>query len=290
METIGSQAIWSFVDGAADTEELTCTQIRKGAAHKVRSYLELACKTAELQFMNRGFALLFRGQRTDHKNLQRNTSLKPSLLRPSVNSKENPSSDVLIRRFDRLRRAEDLLVNSYLREHLGGSDLLKRNRTVRWAILQHYEICRTPLLDVTQSLRIAASFASIDAEHEAYVFVLGVPNLSGAISTSAEAGLQMVRLASVCPPKALRPHIQEGFLLGEYPEMSEYAQKELYRHYEIDFGRRLVAKFRFDPRTFWTSEEFPMVSELALYPSPENDVVRRMANEIKQRLKSRNKE
>ena len=45
--------------------------------------------------------------------------------------------------------------------------------------------------------------------------MLGVPNLSGAITASAEAGLQIVRLSSVCPPSAVRPHIQEGYLLGD---------------------------------------------------------------------------
>ena len=44
----------------------------------------------------------------------------------------------------------------------------------------------------------------------------------------------MIRLASVCPPEAVRPHIQEGYLLGEYPEIADYEQKALYPHYEID--------------------------------------------------------
>ena len=78
----------------------------------------------------------------------------------------------------------------------GVSDLtrLKRQRILRWSILQHYEICATPLLDVTHSLRIAASFASVSRSRRAFIFVLGLPNLSGAITASAEAGLQVVHL------------------------------------------------------------------------------------------------
>ena len=30
---------------------------------------------------------------------------------------------------------------------------------VRWALLQHYNICDTPLVDITQSLHVASSFA-----------------------------------------------------------------------------------------------------------------------------------
>src|SRR5206468_364868 len=138
--------------------------------------------------------------------------------------------------------AEGALIREYMAENLLGVKRLKRHRVLRWAILQHYEVCLTPLLDVTHSLRIAASFASINMPDKVYLFVLGVPNLSGAVTASAESGLQIIRLSSVCPPSAVRPHIQEGYLLGEYPEMAEFEQKANYFHYEIDFGRRLVAK------------------------------------------------
>ena len=49
------------------------------------------------------------------------------------------------------------------------------------------------------------------------LYVIGVPNISGAISASAEAVLQVVRLSSVCPPSAVRPNVQDDYLVGEYP-------------------------------------------------------------------------
>jgi hypothetical protein len=36
--------------------------------------------------------------------------------------------------------------------------------------------------------------------------------------------------------------------------MTGIDQKQHYRHYEIDFGRRLIAKFKFKPRTFLACE------------------------------------
>src|SRR5262249_6250523 len=96
------------------------------------------------------------------------------------------------------------------------------------------------------------------------------PTRAGAVTASAEAGLQIIRLASVCPPEARRPHIQEGYLLGEYPDIPEFRQKQLYEAYEVDFGRRLIAKFRFKPKKFWTNEGFPPVPQNALYPQPDN--------------------
>ena len=245
--------------------------------------MELARRVAELQFLNREHVLIFRGQKADYVNNKDSTTLKPSLFR-EING-QNPDSVKLQYRFDALKVAENYLAEIYQRERYLGRDRLSRQRMLRWSIIQHYEICPTPLLDVTHSLRIAASFASIDAGSEAFVYVLGVPNLSGAITASAEAGLQIIRLSSVCPPAALRPHIQEGYLLGEYPEMAEFEQKKHYGHFEIDFGRRLVAKFKFDPRTFWRNADFPQVEYAALY-ADKNDPLFNIIQPIKNLTRS----
>lgn len=265
METIGRQKIWSFVKTGRKAEPTTCTQVRHGEAREVTSFMELAKKVAELQFMNRDFVLLFRGQSGDWLNKSENTSLKPTILRAN-DSKKVPTLKQLADRYDRLQLAEQKLVECYRAGGTPGSQRLRRQQILRWSILQHYEVCKTPLLDVTHSLRIAASFASAGANGMGFVFVLGVPNLSGAITASAEAGLQIIRLSSVCPPSAVRPHIQEGYLIGEYPEMTGPSQKQHYKNYEIDLGRRLVAKFAFKTEPFWqASGDFPRVGRPALY-------------------------
>lgn len=280
METIGKQDLWSFAAGASKADVAECCAVRKGKAHRVKTFMELATKIAELQFMNRDFVLLFRGQDDDYRSIGGNTSLKPRLLR-AKDPRRVPKEVTLQRRYESLSEAEQILVDLYEQKNFPGGKRLKRQQIVRWAILQHYEVCDTPLLDVTHSLRIAASFASDHAGNKAYVFVLGVPNLSGAITASAESGLQIVRLSSVCPPTAVRPHIQEGYLLGEYPEMIGVEQKQHYRHSEIDFGRRLVAKFSFNPRTFWKGNAFPIVGERALYPSASHDPLFELALQVK---------
>jgi FRG domain len=258
MDTIGESKLWTFLPGANASAIASCTRIRQAEAYPVSNYMDLARKIAELQFLNRDHILLFRGQRNDHKNRKGNTSLKPSLFR-TVNGR-NPSQDQLQRRFYMLGEGERLLAAEFEKQHQLGRDRLSRQQVLRWSILQHYEVCPTPLLDVTHSLRISASFGGDAANEEAFVFVIGVPNLSGAITASAEAGVQVIRLSSVCPPAAIRPHIQEGYLLGEYPEMKGYDQKRHYAHFEIDFGRRLIAKFKFDPRSFWKNKDFRALS------------------------------
>ncbi|VIO68870.1 hypothetical protein CI1B_24040 [Bradyrhizobium ivorense] len=280
METIGSQKTWSFFDHRG-CQVAKNSAVRQGAGHRVGSYVELATKIAELQFRNRDHVLLFRGQGTDHRNVKGNSSLKPSLFR---GGRGNPDRVTLVERFERLKRAEQILIAEYAKEKLLGVDRLKRHHLLRWSILQHYEVCSTPLLDVTHSVRIAASFASLAETDTAFLYVLGVPNLSGANTASAEAGLQIVRLSSVCPPSAVRPHLQEGYLLGEYPDMTGYEREENYYPYEMDFGRRLVAKFSFKPASFWKNDDFPRVARSALYPSEKSDPVYRLALGVKNQL------
>jgi FRG domain len=278
MEKIGNQKIWSFFDATSPRAAANQT-IRGGVGHRVQTYFELAKKVAELQFLNRDHVLLFRGQPKDHRTTKGNSTLKAKLFRPSGLKRPTPS--VLEKRCAMLRKAENELVKRYVSEGFLGFDRLKRHRALRWAILQHYEVCPTPLLDVTQSLRVATSFASIgNNTREAFVFVLGVPNLSGAVTASSEASLQIVRLSSACPPEAVRPHLQEGYLLGEYPEITDFEQNAKYPYYEMDFGRRLVAKFCFDPTSFWSSSNFPPVPDDALYPTEKRDRLLNLTKEV----------
>lgn len=281
MDKLGEQTIWSYFDNQSTARPAKNQKIRAGIGHSVSSYLELAKKVAELQFLNRHHVLLFRGQKADYRTTKNNSMLKASIFR--LESSKIPREQTLVNRFETLKTAEGLLSEKYENQRLLGFDRLRKQRIIRWAILQHYEVCPTPLLDVTHSLRIAASFATANNVcDEAFIFAFAVPNVSGAVTASAEAGLQIVRLSSACPPDAVRPHIQEGYLLGEYPEISDFSQHSKYGYYEMDFGRRLIAKFRFNPDTFWSNEHYPPASEAALYPSEEGDPLSTIAAEVAQ--------
>lgn len=279
MEKIGNQKVWSFFDSDPRARPAANQTIRGGRGHEVASYLDLARKVAELQFLNRDHVLLFRGQSKDYLTTKGNSMLKASIFRND--GKKVPSKSTLEKRFQTLRLAEKLLVAAYGSADLKGTERLRRHRLIRWSILQHYEVCPTPLLDVTHSLRVAASFATTGNDgQEAFLYAFGVPNLSGAVTASSEAGLQIVRLSSACPPDAVRPHIQEGYLVGEYPEIPDYEQQSHYAFYEMDFGRRMVAKFRFNPQTFWASDKYPPATHEALYPSAQRDPLLEIAKNI----------
>jgi hypothetical protein len=65
--------------------------------------------------------------------------------------------------------------------------------------------------------------------------------------------------------------------------MTDCDQKRNYAHYEIDFGSPLVAKFCFNPSTFWKNDAFPAIDKSALYPD-ETDQFYEVAKTIKESL------
>jgi FRG domain-containing protein len=285
MEKIGSQPIWSYFDETRTARAVSNRRICTGEGHTVRSYFELAMKVAELQFLNRDHVMLFRGQADDHRSQKNGTTLNPTLFRPDRGEPLRPA--ILRARFERLKSAESKLVRLYRLAKFRGADRLARHRSIRWAILQHYGVCSTPLLDVTQSLRISATFAAErNRRGDAYLYVLGVPNRSGAVTASAETGLQIICLSSACPPEAVRPHMQEGFLLGEYPEVVEYDHDARSAYATMDFSRRLVAKFRLKLDRFWTTATFRPASWDAIYPRKVRDPLLPITDRIRREIES----
>lgn len=290
MKALEDRKVFSFIGGTKKAVEATTAEVRKSDPCVVSSYLELAEKVAELQFRNPGHVLLFRGQSKNHL-VDGVTSLRPSLFRDRYGRSVGAHNASIKRKFRRLAEAEKLLLERYPASRRARDEMLfvQRVRIVRWAIIQHYDMCQTPLLDLTHSIRIAASFASFGQSSsqcaKAFLFVVAVPQISGAVTVDVENGVQLVRLSAVCPPNAMRPHLQEGYLIGEYPDLHHYDQKALYRIEEVDFGHRLVAKFQFDVRLFWSSPFFPMIVPTALMQEPDPFLL--VANDIRNEARRR---
>ena len=140
------------------------------------------------------------------------------------------------------------------------------------------EVTETPLIDVTQSLKVACSFASLNNDSDyGYIFAFGLPYYTNRISVNSEHYLTNIRLISIAPPEALRPYFQEGFLIGEDEFSEAYDEKS-----ELDLNNRLIAKFRFPNNAdFWGDSE-RMFSKKDLYP--ENDPIELICSEIKKNL------
>jgi hypothetical protein len=270
MDALGSRKIFSILEGESRFRAVTDHLVRSDKGVEVGSYPELVEKIAELSFYNPEHVLLFRGQSADWFNIRGNTSIKPTIFRPVRGSRSSPGLLELRERYLRLAEADRIMAQEF---SFSGRRRVTRYRILRWAILQHYEVCATPLLDVTHSLRVAASFATDQpGESQPVLYVLGVPALSGSVTSSSEQGFQIIRLSSICPPEARRPYFQEGYLLGEYPDLVTMDEKQNYEAYEIDFGRRLLAKFRLAVPDFWSSD-YPALPMTALYPDQRDPLV-----------------
>lgn len=246
----------------------------KAAPFAVRTFRVLVTHVARLAYANPSELLFFRGQNKDYQSKAGGTTLYPTIYRG-----DQLASRELRHRFDMLDQAAKLLVDRIEEKKFDGHQELRKKRYIQWSVLQHYEVVATPLLDITQSLRVACSFAQLNSvDPECIVYVLGLPFLSNRISINSEQDLVNIRLLSICPPAALRPYFQEGYLAGTPDVTSEYDSKT-----ELDFRNRIIAKFSIpSAKSFW-GRGFDQIPSTALYPK--GDEILNLCNKLKDELR-----
>jgi len=251
--------VWSHTS-LDDSERHTISDVLASEPKAINSFPELVRSVAEISFRNPEHALFYRGQHLDYqetlKNIGQVSSFYPSIYRNL--GKSRPVTEVF-KRFEKLGTLSKRLMEKFSEEGIDGHEKITTFPELSWAILQHYEVCITPLLDVTHSLRVAASFALNENENDGYLYVFGFPHPNGSITYSVEEELLNIRLLSICPPQAHRPYYQEGFLVGTFPS------RGLAKHLTLDIGRRLIAKFRLIKQQFWDAH-FQAIPKEALYP------------------------
>jgi hypothetical protein len=240
-------------------------------ALQVAKFRELLHHVARLAYANKDHLLFFRGQSTDHRNKALASTFYPTIYRG-----ERVVQEELKIRFDLLNSFSLRLAEAFKRQQIEGAAEVRKRRLIQWSILQHYEVCATPLLDFTQSLRVACSFATLESGSEnPYVFVFGLPYLTNRISVNSEHDLVNIKLLSICPPDALRPLFQEGYLAGTDEVTIDYDSKP-----DLDFNNRLIAKFQISrSQSFWDGGFDPIRRE-ALYPS--DDRIKGLCAELQQ--------
>lgn len=267
MKGFGSQKIWSHV--ALETgDRITSHEVRASNPSAVTTFPDLVKEVAKLSVQNGELALFFRGQPRDYLLNNGASSSYPGIYRSPGKAL---SEAEIHKRFDILDDASKKVLARFRKERLIGHEKLGKFPELVWAILQHYEVCVTPLLDVTHSLRVAASFA-LNGSKEGLLLVYGFPHPTGSITFSVEQEFMNIRLLSICPPEATRPYFQEGFLVGTFPVRAER------KHPSLDVCTRLIAKFSLLGTSFWSSDFHP-IPDPALYP--ENDVVKSICDDIK---------
>jgi len=253
------------------------------------SYSQLLKGISIISFYNHALHLLFRGQSKEYLDGKQRPMIRPTILRNTPNGHSLTQKD-FVRRYSALKEYMKRLVCEVertkktrsgerdSRRPMMGTARLRKFEPLQWSILQHYGVSDTPLLDATQSLQVACSFA-LNGENRdhGYVYVIGVPYLSESISYSVREGILCTRLLSACPPEARRPYLQEGYLVGSFPEIKERPENLC----EHDFRNRLIARFRIkNDKSFWDCG-FGKISEDALLPKndPFIEITRRIKTE-----------
>lgn len=238
-------------------------------AIQIEKYSTLVGEIAELSYKNRDVMLFFRGQTDDKKNRNGSSTFYPNIYRKDYLKR----SDIEYK-FNILENASKQLINLFQSNEIEGRFELKRKKAIQWSILQHYEICETPLLDITHSIRVACSFALDENINDfGYFYVFGLPYMTNRISNNSEHDILNVRLLSIMPPLAKRPFFQEGYLVGTTDITSDYDDKT-----ELDLKQRLVAKYKIPKDdNFWDNGE-NTISHKFLYP--ENDEIKNLCKEI----------
>jgi hypothetical protein len=125
------------------------TQVAKAPPVPVATFRGLMEHIARLSYVNKDYLLFFRGQAADYKNKVGASSFYPSIYRG-----DRVLRAELERRFAVLSVASARLVEAFKNQKVQGASDVRRRKLIQWSILQHYEVCATPLLDFTQSVRL----------------------------------------------------------------------------------------------------------------------------------------
>lgn len=150
-----STKVWSH-QSSSSGEKKYVSDVLSSEPKQVDSFRDLVRVIAEISFHNPEFVLFYRGQAKDYKkNLKEKDPV--SSFYPTIYRKRGASltSAELKERFERLDALSDKLREQFSAQEISGHDKLAKFPELAWAILQHYEVCPTPLIDVTHSLRVA---------------------------------------------------------------------------------------------------------------------------------------
>lgn len=235
-------------------------QILGAPPKTVSNYDELVRDIAQILHYNRNLTLFYRGQHTE-RQFKGKTQLLPSIYRKFPGEKKLMLKErflVLEEKAECLR--EKLAVQD---KKLAGTSLVYKYPEIAWSILQHYQVCATPLLDLTHSLHVACSFAFDGNKGKTgMIYVLGMPWANDAIGYNTYEELMNIRLLSICPPQAQRPFFQEGYLACHFPS---YRMDSPERVDQFDVARRLIAKFEIPVRDSFWGQDFKPIPHAKLY-------------------------
>lgn len=245
----------------------TVNRVRASEGYPVKNFRDLIEQVALVTLNNRSYEMFYRGQSTDYLNNKgkyysdrvQKSIVYPAICRPKRNLdgtlKYSIRKKEIAQRYRQLYSLIDY-INQKNKQNFPGVHYM--------ALFQHYDILPTPLIDITQSLRVAATFA-LKKNQKGFLYVFGLPFPNQSVSYYTDLGIVLLKLQNIVPINALRPRYQEGYLVGNFPFTN-------YKSEEDDLSNRMVAKFKIDNTngSFWDDDFKPMPDDLLF---PKNDII-----------------
>lgn len=266
-ETLSEKKSWNH-------STTSVSKVRLSSGYPIKTFRELVSEVAIVSLKNKNYDIFYRGQNKDYKDKNQKTVIYPTICRPD--KKENGEYKASIRKINITERY------SKLKEFTDYYRISSKNfDEYYYTLFQHYDILPTPLIDITQSLRVAATFALKDSEC-GFLYVFGLPYPQGSISHFIDQQIVLIKLQNVSPQNALRPRYQEGFLVGKLPILPTKEGGD-------NLARRLIAKYLLvnNPNeSFWDANFKKMPNEV-LYP--QDDEYEKHIEDKKNNFDKRNK-
>jgi len=219
MKTITGNTTTHLRFPASGTDRHDWRAFVKMSGHVADTFEKLQEIVAYIGYYNPGFEIFLRAQSREHLLNDGIPSIFPSIYR--LRDGNHITQRALSGRLAALADVEERLLSALESDQvLPGRMALVRHQEARWALLQHYRVCHTPLVDVTRSTRVVASFAlpesdlTVAPEHDRVIYICGTPYLTGNFTHNFADNLRLLNLRHALSFKAHRPHEQEGYLIG----------------------------------------------------------------------------
>lgn len=240
---------------------------------KVDDWDSLRMAVSFLTLMNKRSVLYFRGQGSHHEECL------PVLFRSGWNLAGNRYELTPKNRgqyYAATRDLQDHVLAVAIQIGTPRYYMLEHYPPAAAAILQHYELWPTHMIDVTRSLPIAIAFATANAKaNKACLYAFSLPDLRGSITSDMDQHLSISRLEAICPPSAKRPHHQDAYLVGRIPEPPGDCHPGEKRWNDWQHGSNLMYRLcaKFDLRLKdGKLPGAPLVSLDFLLPQPAQDI------------------
>lgn len=255
-------------------------RVRASEGFPVATFRELINYVAEVTINNKTHEMFYRGQAQDYLNNQakyyndrkQKSVVFPTICRPELKEDGTPKysiqKKVIDKRYRQLYAFIDFVSIKWKRRY-------REEHII--TLLQHYEILPTPLIDITQSLRVAATFALMKNQ-QGYIYVFGLPYPNQSISYYVDLEMILLKLQNMVGTNALRPRYQEGYLVGKFPFHASKSESD-------NLASRMVAKFKIDNTNgqFWDAYFLPMPKDILF---PEEDTLGMELQELWEEFRS----